>query len=109
MGKELIIWLLLILDTVLVGLIFWFYFKIKKVFEVPWEEVKESILRAEELVKTLERLGAPHRDVQRTAPSTEEVLALYRQGFSPKDIAKRLGISQGEVELLLKSKGFRVE
>jgi len=109
MGKDVIIWLLLILDIVLIGLIFWFYLKIKRFLELPWDEVKESILRAEELVKNLERLGNPSQSPQSSALPKEQVIALFKQGFSPKEIARKLGISQGEVELLLKSKGFKIE
>lgn len=109
MGKEVIIWILLALDLVLIGLIFWLYLKIKRFLELPWDEVKESILRAEELVRTLERLGNPSQSAQSLALPTEEAIALFKKGFSPKEIARKLGISQGEVELLLKSKGFKVE
>ncbi len=109
MGKDLIIWLLLVLDIALTGLIFWFYFKIRRFLELPWDEVKESILRAEELVRTLERLADPYPRPQSSTPPTEEVIALFKQGFTPRQIAKKLGISQGEVELLLKSKGFKIE
>jgi len=109
MEKNVIIWVLLLLDLILIGLIFWFYLKIKKFLELPWDEVKESILRAEELVRTLEKLGKPSLDSQSSTPPLEEVLALFKQGFSPRQIAKKLGISQGEVELLLKSKGFKIE
>ena len=109
MGKYLIIWLLLALDLVLIGLIFWFYLKIKRFLELPWDEVKESILRAEELVRTLERLGNPTQGPQSSSLPTEEAIALFKQGYSPRQIARKLGISQGEVELLLKSKGFKIE
>jgi len=109
MGKYLIIWLLLALDLVLIGLIFWFYLKIKRFLELPWDEVKESILRAEELVRTLERLGNPTQGPQSSSLPTEEAIALFKQGYSPRQIAKKFGISQGEVELLLKSKGFKIE
>jgi hypothetical protein len=109
MGKDVIIWLLLALDIVLIGLIFWFYLKIKRFLELPWDEVKESILRAEELVRTLERLGNPTKGPQSSSLPTEEAIALFKKGFSPREIARKLGISQGEVELLLKSKGFKVE
>jgi hypothetical protein len=109
MGKYVIIWLLLALDLVLIGLIFWFYLKIKRFLELPWDEVKESILRAEELVRTLERLGNPTQGPQSSSLPTEEAIALFKQGYSPRQIAKKLGISQGEVELLLKSKGFKIE
>jgi len=109
MEKNVIILVLLLLDLILIGLIFWFYLKIKKFLEFPWDEVKESILKAEELVRTLEKLGKPSQDSQSSALPLEEVLALFKQGFSPRQIAKKLGISQGEVELLLKSKGFKIE
>jgi hypothetical protein len=109
MGKYLIIWLLLALDLVLIALIFWFYLKIKRFLELPWDEIKESILRAEELVRTLERLGNSTQGPQSSALPTEEAIALFKKGFSPKEIARKLGISQGEVELLLKSKGFKIE
>jgi|YNPBryunderm2012_1023409.scaffolds.fasta_scaffold16421_2 hypothetical protein len=109
MGKYVIIWLLLALDLVLIGLIFWFYLKIKRFLELPWDEFKESILRAEELVRTLERLGNPTQGPQSSSLPTEEAIALFKQGYSPRQIAKKLGISQGEVELLLKSKGFKIE
>jgi len=57
----------------------------------------------------LERLGNPSQSPQSSSLPTEEAIALFKKGFSPKEIARKLGISQGEVELLLKSKGFKIE
>ncbi len=107
MGKELLVFFVLILDLVIVILIIVIYFKLKKFLDLPLEEIKESIVRASELVGTLERLKGAQTEEEEDLKS--KVLWMIKQGHTPKEIAKKLGLSQGEVELLLKSKGYRIE
>ncbi|PMP65324.1 MAG: hypothetical protein C0190_06850 [Thermodesulfobacterium geofontis] len=95
--------LLLIIDIIMIGVFVFFYMRFKKVFELPWEDIKESIERAQELVNELKKLKAisekgPERDLKK------EIHLLAQQGYSFKEIAKKLGVSEAEVELVLASK-----
>jgi len=94
--------ILLITDLVMIGVLVFFYIKFKKVLELPWEDIKESIERAHELVSKLEKL----KPSLETPPKTDikkEIKKLAMEGLSFKEIAKKLGISQAEVELILTS------
>jgi predicted transcriptional regulator len=96
--------LLLIIDIIMIGAFVFFYIKFKKVFELPWEDIKESIEKAQELVEELKKLrafpdkGSAERDLKK------EIHLLAQQGYSFKEIAKKLGVSEAEVELVLSSK-----
>ncbi len=93
--------LLLIIDVVMIGIFFFFYVRLKKFLELPWEEVRESIERAKELVERLEKLkpaSETKMDLKR------EIRLLAKKGLTPKEIAKKLELSEAEVELVLASK-----
>ena len=93
--------LLLIIDIIMIGIFFFFYIRLKKFLELPWEEVRESIEKAKELVERLEKLKSASEtkmDLKR------EIRLLAKKGLTPKEIAKKLELSEAEVELVLASK-----
>ncbi|MDF2953986.1 MAG: hypothetical protein OD816_001231 [Thermodesulfobacterium sp.] len=93
--------LLLIIDIIMIGIFFFFYIRLKKFLELPWEEVRESIEKAKELVERLEKLkpaSETKMDLKR------EIRLLAKKGLTPKEIAKKLELSEAEVELVLASK-----
>ncbi|MCD6490550.1 MAG: hypothetical protein J7K20_07495 [Thermodesulfobacterium sp.] len=93
--------LLLIIDIVMIGIFFFFYIKLKKILELPWEEIKESIERAKELVERLEKLKPISENKM---DLKKEIALLAKKGLTPKEIAKKLELSEAEVELVLASK-----
>jgi len=96
---------LLIGDVVLLFLFLFFYFRLRKILGIPWEKVEESIKRAEELVKKLEKLEKERLKSGREKTNIkEEVFKLFKKGFSQREIAKHLGLSEAEVEVILSAK-----
>lgn len=99
---EVFLIVLLVIDILMIGVFVFFYVKFKKVLELPWEEIRESIERAQELVSRLEKLKNSS-ETKTKIDIKSEIKMLAREGFSSKEIAKKLGISQAEVELVLAS------
>jgi hypothetical protein len=98
---------LLIIDFIMIMVFVFFYVRFKKVFDLPWEEIKESIEKAQELVKKLEELqGKRKAGISKSSEGNikERVHKLAREGKSPREIAKKLGLSEAEVELILSKK-----
>ncbi|WP_028840746.1 hypothetical protein [Thermodesulfobacterium hveragerdense] len=103
--------ILVVVDLLMIAGFVFFYLKFKKVFDLPWEEVKESIERAQELVKKLEELQKTSKPLTegkfKDRSVKEQVFYLSDRGLSPKEIAKQLKISEAEVEVILSSKKLR--
>lgn len=98
-----LIFLILIDVLMIVGFIF-LYFRFKKVFELPWEDINESIEKAQQLVKRLEELRERQEVSVPTKPIREQILGLANKGYNSKEIAKMLKLSEAEVEVVLISK-----
>lgn len=101
------LWGLLAFDIIIILLLVFLYLKVKRFLNLPWEEIEESIKRAQALVEKLKEL----KDVKEGSENKplhpkEEVILLYKKGLSIKEIAKKTGLSEGEVELILKSKNL---
>lgn len=108
--SEVLIWnfliIFLVLDIIIILILIGFYFKFKKVYELPWEEIKESIEKAQELVSKLKEIEKEKKFLERGEKTDlkERVFFLAKQGLTSKDIAKKLKITEAEVELILASK-----
>jgi len=107
MTKDLLLYGLILFDFLIIILLILFYLKIRRFLKLPWEEIEESILKAQELVKNLKELQKqPSITPQRSFSTEEKILELHKEGVNIKEIAKRLQLSVGEVELFLKKKGL---
>ncbi|MEN3038901.1 MAG: hypothetical protein ABDI07_07095 [Candidatus Kryptonium sp.] len=106
MLKDILIYLLLILDFIILGFIVILYVKFKKVIALPWEDIEESIERAHNLVKKIQELREINMRESASVDDhlNDQVYTLAKRGLSPREIAKRLGLSEGEVEILLRKK-----
>ncbi|MCU4138285.1 MAG: hypothetical protein MW689_000074 [Thermodesulfobacteria bacterium] len=100
---EIFLIILLIIDIIMIGIFIFFYIKFKKIFELPWEDIKESIKRAQELVNKLEKLRVAS-EINSKIELKKEIYSLAKKGYTPKEIAKKLKLSEAEVELILASK-----
>lgn len=108
-SREILIFLLVILDIVIIIILIYLYLKFKKVLTFPWEDFERSLERAQSLVEKLRELRATEDRVkgkEQGVSIEERVLESFREGLSVKEIAKRLGLSAGEVEIILKKKGL---
>ncbi|MFN4131503.1 MAG: DUF6115 domain-containing protein [Caldimicrobium sp.] len=106
MNKELLIVLLLLFDVVILVFLIFLYVKFKKLLNLPIDELEESLERAHQLVNKLKEIK---KKEETSSPVTfsnpkEEVFKLYQRGLKIKEIAKQTGLTEGEVELLLKTK-----
>ncbi|QER42121.1 hypothetical protein F1847_04935 [Thermodesulfobacterium sp. TA1] len=103
--------LLVVVDLLMIAGFVFFYLKFKRVFDLPWEEIKESIDRAQDLVKKLEELQKTSKTSREglleNRSVKDQVIYFYEKGLTPKEIAKRLKISEAEVEVILASKKLR--
>jgi len=105
--KEFLLWGLLAFDIIIIILLIFLYLKVKKFLNLPWEEIEESVKRAQALVEKLKELKEVKEvyDIKNIDPK-EEVIYLYKKGLTVKEIAKKTGLSEGEVELILKRKNL---
>ncbi|MCS7199020.1 MAG: hypothetical protein N2327_06735 [Caldimicrobium sp.] len=106
MDKNLILYLLIILDLIILVFLLVLYFKFKRVLTLPWEDIESSLEKAQSLVAKLQELKSQSQRIGDTDKQAynvkEEVILLYNKGLGIKEIAKRLGLSEGEVEIILK-------
>ncbi|MFN3567910.1 MAG: hypothetical protein ACK4UR_03260 [Caldimicrobium sp.] len=109
MPKEILIYLLILFDLLILVLLVFLYFKFKKLLNIPFEELEESLVRAHELVERLKELKKGEGKVVGNSvfDPKEEVYQLYKKGFKIKEIAKKTGLTEGEIELLLKTKQLK--
>ncbi len=95
--------ILLIIDFLILTIFVFIYSKFKKFMELPWEEIKESVERAQKLVKKLEELQQ-NKEYTDKKEIINLVYQLNNQGYSIREIARKLRISEAEVEIILSSK-----
>ncbi len=96
--------LLVIFDFIILILLVFFYLRFKKFLSLPWEEIEESLERAQRLVERLKEVKGIEKGVEKVIESPkEEVLYFYQKGLSVKEIAKKTGLTEGEIELILKT------
>ena len=95
--------ILLIIDFLILTIFVFIYSKFKKFMELPWEEIRESVERAQELVKKLEELQQ-NKEYTDKKEIINLVYQLNNQGYSIREIARKLRISEAEVEIILSSK-----
>ncbi len=103
---EQLLWLVLFLfliDLFMLVMFFLFYFRLKRFLNLPWDEIIEGIERARKLVAQLEKLkeGQGTRSEVSGKRLKDKVIELYNKGVAIKEIARRLKLSEGEVELII--------
>jgi len=102
--------ILFFIDFVIIFFIFLLYIKIQKVLNLPWDEIVERIDRTKALVETLEKLATKKSILERDVDNKklkETVIELYNKGLNTKEIAKKLNLTQGEVELIISVEKFK--
>ncbi len=104
MPKELLLYALVAFDALILLILILFYLKFKKLLNLPWEEIEESLEKAHRLVNRLKELREKGEEPEpKVSNPKEEVLFLLQKGLKVKDIAKKTGLSEGEIELILKT------
>ncbi len=121
-GIEVYFFLQLVLDALLLFCVFVLFVKVRR---FPSEkEVSQRLSRLEELAKELGRYVEEEKGlIERLKKAVEagarawegeskkglrkKVVELYEQGIGVSEIAKRLSLSEGEVELLVSLEKFR--
>lgn len=109
MLRDILIYLLVFFDFIILIFLIFLYFRFKKLINFPWEELEASIERAQELVEKLREIKRGSHKGELSSKEQNhliQVVDLYKKGFNPKEIAKNLGLSTGEVEIILKKKGL---
>lgn len=105
MVKDLTIVVLLILDVLILVFLLFLYLRFKKFLNLPWETIEESLDKAQKLVLRLQEFEERKRDSKEEKfDLREEVLFLHQKGLKVKEISKKTGLSEGEIELIIKSK-----
>lgn len=104
MNKEILLYALLFFDVFILFLLALFYMKFRKFLSLPWEEIEESLDKAQRLVERLKELK--EKDVKaeiNPSDPKDEVIYLFQRGLKIKEISKKTGLSEGEIELILKT------
>jgi len=102
--------ILLFIDFIIILFIFLLYTKIQKILNLPWDEIVERIDRAKELVEKLEKLTTKKTVLGKNVDNKnlkERVIELHNKGLSIKEIAKKLDLTEGEVELIISAKRLK--
>ena len=102
--------ILLFIDFIIILFIFLLYIKIQKILNLPWDEIGERIDRAKELVEKLEKLTTKKTVLGKNVDNKnlkERVIELHNKGLSIKEIAKKLDLTEGEVELIISAKRLK--
>lgn len=78
------------------------------------QQIREILQEKLPFTKTIKKKSAPAKQVHRAEPKAiyvhEDINSLFQQGLSVREIASRLGVSQGEVKLKLRiSEALRSE
>ncbi|GEM_PF-694446 len=99
-----LLFLLFLIDVFMFFIFMFFYFRLKRFLNLPWDEIIEGIERARKLVAELERLKGGSSESKKRLDGKkvkDSVITLYKKGVSIKEIARRLSLSEGEVELII--------
>ena len=102
--------ILFFIDFIIILFIFLLYTKIQKILNLPWDEIVERVDRAKELVEKLEKLATKKSGLEQNVDSInlkERVIELYNKGLNIKEIAKKLNLTKGEVELIISAEKFK--
>jgi len=102
--------ILLFIDFIIILFIFLLYIKIQKILNLPWNEIGERIDRAKELVEKLEKLTIKKAGLEKNVDNKnlkERVIELYNKGLNIKEIAKKLNLTEGEVELIISARKLK--
>ena len=102
--------ILFFIDFIIILFIFLLYIKIQKILNLPWDEIEERIDRAKELVEKLEKLTTKKTVLGKNVDNKnlkERVIELHNKGLSIKEIAKKLDLTEGEVELIISAKRLK--
>lgn len=106
--KDLLLVILVIFDLIIIIILVYLYIKFKKILTFPWEEFERSLERAQGLVDKLRDLSSSHEKAivrEKAGDLEERVIENYQEGLSIREIAKKVGLSAGEVEIILKKRG----
>ncbi|QJA05516.1 hypothetical protein FVE67_01325 [Thermosulfurimonas marina] len=123
-GMEIYLWGQVFLDLLMLILIGLLFYRLRPVETSPRLAEKLSLLEGliEDLSRYLEEEKKIFRRLERALAAgaeawersgegrkdlRKEVVRLYREGVSPAEIARRLSLSEGEVELLISLERFK--
>lgn len=107
--RDLLLTILLVFDIAIIIILVYLYYKFKKILAFPWEEFEQSLEKAQKLVERLRELKSAEersKELEGAGNIEEKVVQAYREGLSVREISRRVGLSAGEVEIILKRRGI---